>query len=78
MNNARRKILKDAEKQLKDICNKIENVKDDEQCAYDSLPESLQMSDKAEQMIENIERLEDLVCNLEDYIGEYSSEIEYI
>lgn len=78
MNDARRKTLRCIEKELKEICTKLENIKDEEQYAYDSLPESLQMSDKAEQMIENIEKLEDLISNLEDYIDEYSSEIEYI
>lgn len=78
MNDARRKTLRCIEKELKEICTKLENIKDEEQYAYDNLPESLQMSDYAETMMENVETLEEMIDQLEGYIDEYSAEINSI
>lgn len=59
MNNTRRKAIKKLMGALADLRDQIEFIRDEEQDAYDNLPESLQESDRGEAM-------STAVCNLED------------
>lgn len=75
MNNARRIVLRELFEQiesvqctLENIADIIESVMDDEQEAYDNLPESLQESERGEHMSECINALYDIVWSLRDVI----------
>ncbi|RHA57653.1 hypothetical protein DW932_18260 [Bacteroides intestinalis] len=58
MNNNRRKHINDVMEQLNILLTEIEEIKDEEQEAYDNLPESLQDGDKGEKMSEAVGNLE--------------------
>ena len=66
MNNQRRLLIEKAKKQISEIENLIEKVLDDEQDAYDNLPEGIRMSEKGEKMEDAISSLE----NASDKIAE--------
>lgn len=63
-----------------DLAGEIENIRDEEQEAYDNLPEGIQESDRGWQMEEAIDNLdsalqalediEQLFCDIEDYLTE--------
>lgn len=79
MNNARRKSLKSLIKQLNDlaegfealkndseeICYAIEEIRDEEQDSFDNLPEGIQESSRGERMEEVIDTLDEAISNLE-------------
>lgn len=69
MNKARRKQLERALGALSDARSLIEEMKDEEQEAFDNMPESIQTSDRGETMEEIIYKLEDIVSSLEDAEG---------
>ena len=50
---------------IDDIRNEADSIKDEEQEAFDNLPESLQSGEKGDAMQESISRLEDAVSSLE-------------
>lgn len=58
MNNNRRKQIDDILEQLNPLLLEIESVKDEEQEAYDNLPESMQNGDKGEKMSDAVNNLE--------------------
>lgn len=63
MNAARRKELDKAFSQIEEAKSIIEAVKDEEQEAFDGMPENMQQGDRGSAM-------ESAVSNLEDAIGE--------
>lgn len=65
MNKARRQKLSKAITMIEELMSMIEEIKDEEQEAYENLPESLQYSERGEQMDEYIYNLEDVFCDLE-------------
>lgn len=66
MNQKRReKIIELAEK-LDDLRIDLEAIRDEEQEAYDNLPESLQLSDKAADMQTVVDTLTECVDQLDD------------
>ena len=73
MNRVRRKSLKDVLGKMDELSAVLENVKDaiqavldEEQEAYDNLPEGLQEAERGQQMQEYIEALEGVVDSLGD------------
>ena len=62
MNNQRRKILATIIAQLEACVSHLQKVLDEEQDAYDNMPESLQCSDRGTQ-IEDTIYVMDEVCN---------------
>ena len=73
MNRVRRKSLKDVLGKMDELSAVLENVKDaiqavldEEQEAYDNLPEGLQEAERGQQMQEYIEALEGAVDSLGD------------
>ena len=90
MNNKRRAEVKRIMQKLKDDVyslldkarEELEIVRDDEQEAYDNLPESLQYSDKGEDMERCIEALDEMMdyleysCDLYDKVSELYSELD--
>lgn len=69
MNKDRRKRIQDIKDQLIDLQTDIEEIKDEEQEAYDNLPESLQDGEKGEKMYDAIDNLDSAYSSLEDVIG---------
>ena len=67
MNAQRRKQLAEAITLLYKAQEIIEWVKDEEEEAYDNLPESIQYSDRGEQMSDNVDNLGEISDNLIDY-----------
>ena len=67
MNAQRRKTLAEAIDHIYKAYYIIETVKDEEQEAYDNLPESIQYSDRGEQMSDNIDNLDEIFDSLLDF-----------
>lgn len=77
MNAARRKEIERAIDLLYQAKEIIENVRDDEQDAYDNMPESLQYSERGERMSENVDALDNAADNdIEDIITNLNEIIE--
>ena len=66
MNNQKRKRLKEAIELMERATAIIEEIKDEEQEALENLPENLQESERAENMQECIDLLEEIQSDLED------------
>ena len=69
MNAARRKQIMKAIGMVADARAILEEVKDDEQEAFDNLPESFQYGERGDQMQDFIDALEEAVSSLEDVEG---------
>lgn len=74
MNKQRRKRLGEAFDKLCEVIEIIDEVKDDEQDAYDNLPENFQYGDRGEEMQNYIEMLDEV----DGYIEDAKSVIEQI
>lgn len=70
MNNQRRKSVKEVIKQLKSLQETLEQVRDEEEEAYDNLPEGIQDSEKGETMMDNVTLLDEQTGAIDDIIGE--------
>lgn len=73
MNKERRKAIEKASKTIdellstfEDLISEIDAIRDDEQGAFDGMPESLQSGDRGQAM-------ESAICQLEDAISEVES-----
>jgi hypothetical protein len=66
MNAKRRKRLEEAVSLIAEARSIIEEVMEDEQEAYDNLPESIMYSDRGESMADGIDQIEQAVSSLED------------
>lgn len=66
MNAERRKRIKYVINDIDDIISALDEIRNDEQDAYDNLPENFQESEKGEAMLENIDSLDIAMSNLED------------
>lgn len=75
MNKARRKWLENIIDKLDDIKSEIESIREEEQDAYDNIPENLNDSEMATTMGENLDDLDEVLSNLEDYIIDGLNEI---
>lgn len=65
MNNPRRTRLKNASDLLSQSIAIVEQVKEEEEEAFDNLPESLQYADKGERMQEILSQLDDVMAAIE-------------
>lgn len=68
MNNKRRAEIRKIHMALETILVDIERVKDEEELAYDNMPENLQYSDRGEASQEAIDCLEEVYNNMEEII----------
>lgn len=73
MNKERRKTIAKLREQLEEIASELENLADEEQDAYNNLPESLQQSERGTMMEDAATNLEcafesirEVISNLED------------
>lgn len=76
MNKNRRKRLEEVKEKLAAILCIIEEIRDEEETAYENLPESLQESERGETMYAAIEGLQDLYDNIESAADNIESIIE--
>ena len=70
MNKERRKRIDDIIAQLNDIKEDIEMLRDEEQEAYDNMPESIQESDRGEAMTRAVDLMESAYSWIEDAVSE--------
>jgi len=70
MNKVRRKKLWEAYELLGQAMSMIDEVKDDEESAFDNMPENLKESERGEAMQEYISSLEDISSTIEDQQNE--------
>lgn len=68
MNNNRRKQITDARIALETISSTIEEVKTDEEMAFENMPENLQYSERGENMEAHIDELDDIYSEISDLI----------
>lgn len=76
MNKDRRQRLSDALSSLDEAIDIISEVRDEEQEAFDNMPEGLQCSSRGEAMMEAMDHLdgfsssiEDIKSEIEDFVG---------
>lgn len=60
MNKVRRMRLEAVIEKLEELQSEISCIAEEEQDAYDNLPESIQLSDRGDVMSENVSSLEEL------------------
>ena len=75
MNKDRREELLDVTQLLDEAIERLEEIRDDEQDAFDSLPEGLQYSSRGDAMQEAIDTLDgfgDEIAKISAKIGEYA------
>jgi hypothetical protein len=73
MNDARRKAITEIAKKLEALRDEIVGLRDDEQDAYDNMPESLQNSDRGEASqaaVDSLESAESAVDEAITYLEE--------
>lgn len=76
MNNARRKNLTNIRARIEELKSDLELLLEEEQEAFDNMPESIQYSDRGETMEEGISALEDAVSSLEESMEYIDTAIE--
>lgn len=69
MNKARRKQIQDAIIRIESLTSFVQGILDDEQEAFDNMPESLQESDNGMASQEAQDNLESAIESLEEAIG---------
>ena len=70
MNKARRNRIAEVQSQLETLKQEIDSILEEEQEAYDNMPESLQNGERGEAMQEAIDALESAVGSCEE-LDEY-------
>lgn len=83
MNKQRRKELAEAIEKLEQAIAMLEQAKETVECvteeeqeAYDNMPESLQCSERGEMTLDNVGTLEEITSNIESYIDEIQDQID--
>lgn len=68
MNKQRRKRLEDVVSRLEECMSDLEFIKEEEQEAYDNLPESIQYSERGEAMQGNVDDIDYVISDLDQVI----------
>ena len=68
MNKNRRKEIESIIEELENLGSRIEAVKEEEDSAFDNMPESLQYSEKGELMEQNVEDLDEAFNSLSEVV----------
>ena len=76
MNAPRRKSIQEVIDQLEELKSTIETIMDEEQEAYDNLPENLQGSERGEAMSEAADNLDSAFSSMEEVLDYLTSAIE--
>lgn len=66
MNRERRKRLMQLAEKLLEVRTSLEIILKEEESAFDNMPESLQETERGEQMQEYIETMEEAISNIEE------------
>lgn len=66
MNNLRRKTLQDLYNIITDAKDNLDEVRDEEECYKDNMPENLQNSERYEKAEAAVDALENAICSLEE------------
>lgn len=69
MNKQRKKMIKDGYDLIMQAKSLIDTAIEEEQEAFDNLPESLKLSERGEEMEANVEQLQECSDNLEEAIN---------
>ncbi len=72
MNNQRRKEIAEISEEIEAIKARLESVLEEEQEAYDNLPEGIQDSDRGERMSEAISSLENALYDFDTIVENLS------
>lgn len=70
MNAQRRKRRDEAIEKLNEALAIIEEIKDEEDTAYENMPESLQESERGERLQENVDTLDSIYDEIETQVSE--------
>lgn len=70
MNKNRRLRIEEITSRLDDLKNDLENILDDEQTAFDSMPESLQQTERGEKSQTAIGEMTDAIDTIENLIDQ--------
>lgn len=70
MNNSRRKALRKAAEVIEEARSIVESIKDEEEEAFEGMPENLQGSERGDAIQQYVDALEAISSNLEDAIGQ--------
>ena len=70
MNKNRRKEIESIIEELENLGSRIEAVKEEEDDAFNNIPESLQYSEKGELMEQNVEDLDEAFNSLSEVVEE--------
>lgn len=76
MNKQRRKTIEEVIGLLEDAKSTLETITEEEQEAYDNLPEGIQDSERGETMYNNVSEMEEASSTLEDVISQLQGVIE--
>jgi len=76
MNKQRRKTLNDLYEKIADIRDVLEEVKDEEECYRDNMPENLQSSEMYERADAACDLLDDAIRSLDEALGYIESATE--
>lgn len=76
MNKQRRNAIERVIDTLTNMQSELDNIREEEQDAYDNLPEGIQDSERGESMYENIDTLETAYNDLDDIISNLQELIE--
>lgn len=76
MNKERRKELNRAHQMVSEANSIVKSVCDDEQDAFDNMPEGLQQGERGEKMEENVQLLDEAVDTLENVFSDLSEMME--
>lgn len=68
MNKERRKRLTEIAEVFEEQSTELEYVRDEEQEAFDNLPESIQYSDRGSDMEDKISEIDDILSDISDII----------
>lgn len=66
MNNLRRKTLQNLYDIIANAKDNLDEVRDEEECYKDNIPENLQGSERYERAEEAVDALESAICSLEE------------
>ena len=76
MNAKRRKRLEDALSLLEQAIDIINEIRDEEEDAYNNLPEGIKESERGEQMSVNVSTLEDAATSIEEAAGSINETLD--
>lgn len=76
MNAKRRKQIQDVWDKLDDLKSELESIMEEEQEAYDNLPESIQSTERGERMQEAADNLQNAIDAFDDVTSYLESAME--